>query len=300
MMPKHLRFRMKAIQRRIDSANAAALQDVGNKKMNSDIVQHEQFEVTPSPSPAPSPAIIEPCMEDDAPTCTKNEINHKKLKVQFAPMARVVTIRRLSSHEINQVWYRAEEYRRFDQDRRRTVAIVHEAREYNMSIDSDRYTALGLEKYLDAIAFSNSPVMCKSSPTIKPMNPNCQNQQLNSNTSHASSINSRKGKVWLHTQEVLTNQYNERMNCMQQHLPQQHSPQPHSHVQHQSPQFQQYYYYNGYNPYCIDPAYGGSYGHSMEHFQHHHYNNIHHGFAPPMNSYSCYRHDKSVVITPAA
>ena len=115
-------------------------------------------------------------------------------------MAKVLLVRRLSGDDLKKVWYTAEEYRRFDQDRRRTVAIVHQAAEYNVKIDSSKYTSLGLEKYLEAA----SPYLYKRSPSNYPSKVNKPKI-------------SRQEKVWQHTRDVLAHQEYDRMYRVHQH-----------------------------------------------------------------------------------
>lgn len=281
ILPKHLRFRMKAIQRRLDSANSAAavLREVGNTMNTPEEKQPESVGQRDAPMQdvATTPSKDSQTARIVSPTTTS------KRSVHFAPMAKVVLIRRPSSEEVKTRWYRTEEYRKFDQDRRRTVSMILQARVHDLKIDSERYTIVGVEKYVES---------AMTSMTSKRLTNSCDSRSQrqypsnsSSSRSSSSSHNDRKDKVWQHTQEVLANQYYDRMYQMQPPPPPPPQQPPH------------YGYYSGYStPYCMDPMYGP---YPCDPYRQHHYNPSF-GFAPPISSYSCCPTDKSVVITPAA
>lgn len=78
-------------------------------------------------------------MQKQSPTKTK--------RVQFAPTKNVANLHR-SQEDLSKSWYVDSEYTAFDQERKRTVAALHEVNGELRCLDPTEYTVSGLEHHL--------------------------------------------------------------------------------------------------------------------------------------------------------
>lgn len=86
---------------------------------------------------------------------SENIIENKR-KVQFAPMAKVVLVRKIHKEEGKNIWYNHMDYKSFEHERRRAVAFFQDAIENKRLIDPKQHTVAGLEKYLNVRLKSGS------------------------------------------------------------------------------------------------------------------------------------------------
>lgn len=183
--------------------------------------------------------------------------------VHFAPMARVVLVRKLSKEEGRQVWYNGEEYRTFDHERRKTVAVIQHAIDRKQPFDSRTYTVLGLEKYLrkpkKVVAAPESATASSSSSVNQPK------------SAQDTAVNKRKEMIHQHAQTVLAKQYHQETPEKQQEQQQQQPSSPYDYYG------QPYgYYYNyqysqedsrsDYQPKGVYPHYAPHYSSGMSQY----------------------------------
>jgi hypothetical protein len=97
------------------------------------------------------------------PSSVKQKLFHRRVEcankdqeVQFAPMAKVVLVRKICKEECKNIWYNWKDYRSFEHERRRAVAFFQDAIENKRTIDPQQHTVAGLEKYLHSRLLSNS------------------------------------------------------------------------------------------------------------------------------------------------
>jgi hypothetical protein len=80
----------------------------------------------------------------------------RQRKVHFAPMAKVVVVRKISKEDGKHIWYNWFDYRSFERERRKAVAYFQDAIENKRIVDPKKHTISGLEKYLNMRSISSS------------------------------------------------------------------------------------------------------------------------------------------------
>lgn len=155
--------------------------------------------------------------------------SHKR-KVHFAPMAKVVLVRKLCKEDGKHIWYNWTDYRSFEHERRKAVAFFQDAIDNKRSIDPKQDTIAGLEKYLN-IRLMSEPTEVKKGQHIK---------RSYSAIVHADS------KKDLDKDETMIRKSSETPNFQFQHKP---------FMQHEQPYYYNYCYHYWYNPSYTSPGY---------------------------------------------